>query len=132
MMISRYAQYCGSVGEVMLWKRSKDAETKNRLAALVERLDEPKSRDLEVRLAEAVRDYESSYYAKVSSGFDQNAEQAKQIVKQARTFISESRLAYAICRPILNHVMHWPSLSNRPDFEKYANGPFRYLGGEYN
>jgi len=116
----------------MLWKGVKRGVTQSRLKALAEVADQAHGRDLELRLAEALREYESSYYAKVSSALDQNAEQAKQIVTQARTFISESRLAYAICRPILNHVMHWPSLSNRPDFEKNANGPFRYLGGEYN
>src|SRR6478752_7193520 len=116
----------------MFWKGPKRVETKDRLTALAEVAERAQSGDVELRLAEALRDYESSYYAKVSSALDQNAEQAKRIVKQARTFISESRIAYAICRPILTHVMHWPTLSKRPDFENYANGPFRYLDGEYN
>ena len=116
----------------MFWKGLKRGETRSRLTALVEVAEKAQSRDLELRLAEALREYESAYYAKVSNGLDQNAEQAKQIVTQARTFINESRLAYAICRPILNHVMHWPSWSKRPDFHQYANGPFRYLDGEHN
>ena len=111
----------------MFWRRSKGAETRIRLKAL-ERAVTTQSSDPELRLAEALREYESSYYAKVSRARDENAEQAKLIVKQARTFISESRLAYAICRLILNHVMHWPL--SRPDFDKYASGPFRYLDGE--
>jgi len=115
----------------MLWKGVKRGVTQSRLKALAEVADQAHGRDLELRLAEALREYESSYYAKVSSALDQNAEQAKQIVTQARTFISESRLAYAICRPILNHVMHWPSWSKRPDFDKHASGPFRYLDGAY-
>ncbi len=112
----------------MFWNKSEAAETRTRLRAL-ERAVKAESGDPELRLAEALREYESFYYAKVSSARDENAEQAKQIVKQARTFISESRLAYAICCPILNHVMHWPLF--RPDFEKFASGPFRYLEGEH-
>src|SRR5947209_6772369 len=100
----------------MFWKGPKQVDTRERLAALAEVAERAQSDDAELRLAEALRGYESSYYAKVSSAFDQNAEQAKRIVKQARTFISESRIAYAICRPILTHVMHWPSWSKRPDF----------------
>ncbi len=112
----------------MFWTRSKGAETRIRLKAL-ERAVTTQSSDPELRLAEALREYESSYYAKVSRARDENAEQAKQIVKQARIFISESRLAYAICCPILNHVMHWPL--SRPASENFASGPFRYLDDRF-
>ena len=86
--------------------------------------------DPEIALAEALSAYERSYYKKVSSALDYDAEQAKRIVKQARTFIQDSRLAYAICRSVLEHVKYWPSWSERPDFHEYANGPFRYLDGK--
>ena len=54
----------------MFWKGPKQVDTKERLAALAERAQ---SDDAELRLAEALREYESSYYAKVSSAFDQNS-----------------------------------------------------------
>jgi hypothetical protein len=92
------------------------------LIASIDKKKVPPPSDLEITLAETLSEYERRYYEKVSSALDQDAEQAKQIVEQARTFIRDSRLAYAICRPVLEHVKHWPSWSKRPDFHDTQTG----------
>jgi hypothetical protein len=114
----------------LFWGRSKSAKPQESLIAFRDENKAAPPPDPEIALAEALSAYERRYYEKVSSALDQDAEQAKRIVEQARTFIRDSRLAYAICRPVLDHVKYWPSWSKRPDFHKYANGPFRYLDGK--
>ena len=85
----------------------------------------PMTPDPEKKLSEALSEYETYFYEKVRNALDQSAEEAKAVVTQARAFLMESRLAYAICRPVLEYVKYWPSWS-----EKYSggtNGPFRYI-----
>ena len=59
----------------------------------------------------------------------------KSLCRKLAIFVTSSRLAYAICRPVLEYVKYCPSWSKRADFEKYSGGPnspFRYMGGSYN
>ena len=53
----------------------------------------------------------------------------ERVVAEARKFVSESRLGYALARPLLSHVEYWPAWSRRDDFGNFANGPFQYIDG---
>jgi hypothetical protein len=113
----------------MFWnRRQKPAEPKPSLIAF---LDEKTTTppDAEKELAEALSRYETEFYKKISSASDEKADRAKKVVEQARTFIRDSRLAYAICRPLLEHVQYWPSWSKHKNFQKYVQGPLRYIDG---
>jgi hypothetical protein len=115
----------------MFW-RSKPKPTQTR-AAIIDVADQHKKAeaklDPEIILSEALSQYQTQYYEKVSAALDKDAEEAKRIVQEARRFIEEGRLAYSICRPVLEHVKFWPSWSKREGFEEYCNGPFRYISG---
>jgi hypothetical protein len=87
--------------------------------------------DPEKQLSSALSEYEKHFYDKVRGTPDQHAEEAKRVVAEARKFVSESRLGYALASPLLSHVEHWPAWSKRDDFGNYANGPFQYIDGSY-
>ena len=53
----------------------------------------------------------------------------KELSPEARKFVSESRLGYALARPLLNHVKYWPAWSKQDGFGNFANGPFQYIDG---
>ena len=92
-------------------------------------LDENPKPGPEKKLSEVLSEYEKHFYDTVINAADHNAEEAKKVVEAARKFVSESRLGYAITRPLLEHIKYWPSWSKREDFSKYAAGPFRYIDG---
>jgi hypothetical protein len=87
--------------------------------------------DPEKNLSEALSQYQTQYYEKISNALDEDAEEAKRVVREAREFITNSRLAYSICRPVFEHVQHWPSWSTHANFAKYCAPPFRYISGSY-
>ena len=93
--------------------------------------DEAPKPDHEMRLSEALSEYQTQYYKKISGALDKGAEEAKRTVREAIEFITNSRIAYSICRPVLEHVQHWPSWSTRADFARYCAPPFRYISGTY-
>ena len=80
-------------------------------------------------LAQSLRDYETLFYKKASSAFDEGAEKAKAVVAGAKTLISESRLDHSLTRSLLEHVRHWPSWSKHSNFSDYCSPPFGYIGG---
>ena len=92
-------------------------------------LEEKPKPDPEKKLSSALREYEKHFYDKVRGAPDPHAEEAKRIVAEARSFVSESRLGYALARPLLRHVEYWPAWSKRDDFGDFANGPFQYIDG---
>jgi hypothetical protein len=111
----------------MIWFQRK--ETKLERVA-TQRLADPKAADREQILSQALSEYETHFYNTVSAALDQDAEKAKQIVRQAREFVTSSRLAYALCRPVLEHVQYWPSWCTHKDFySTYCTAPFGYIEG---
>jgi hypothetical protein len=86
--------------------------------------------DRAAQLTRLLSEYEKEYYAKVKEGPTQEVRRAKQIVAEARDFVSHSRIGYAVCRPIFEHVMYWPAWAERDDFSQYAHEPFSYISGE--
>jgi hypothetical protein len=113
----------------MFWHSKPKPQPESLIAFLDEKKKPPL--DPEKALSKALSEYETHYYKKVSNALDSGAEEAKKVVSQARDFITNSRLAYALCRPVFEHVRHWPSWSKHEDFQKYCNGPFRYIDGSY-
>jgi len=111
----------------MFWSKKQKPPQQPPTAIVAEKKKPPP--DPEQVLSEALAAYEKHYYAKTSKALNQDAEKAKNIVNQAREFVSSSRLGYAACRPILEHVKNWPAWSKHKDFQKYCTEPFRYLGG---
>jgi hypothetical protein len=110
----------------MFWRSKPKPKQESHIAFLHEKKAAPNP---EGALSEALSEYQSQYYEKVSKALDNDAEEAKRVVREARKFIEESRLGYSICRPVFEHVKHWPSWSERDDFEKWCTEPFRYLSG---
>jgi hypothetical protein len=94
-------------------------------------LEEKPIPDPEKQLSAALSEYEKHFYDKVRAAPDRDAEEAKRVVAEARRFVSESRLGYALARPLLGHIKYWPSWSKRDDFGNYANGPFKYIDGSH-
>jgi hypothetical protein len=94
-------------------------------------LEEKPRPDPEKQLSSALSEYEKHFYDKVRAAADQEAEEAKRVVAEAHKFVSESRLGYALARPLLSHVKYWPSWSKRDDFSNYVKGPFQYIDGSY-
>jgi hypothetical protein len=115
----------------MFW-RTKPQPTQAAIDAPQHRKKAEAELNPETTLSEALSRYQTEYYEKVSTALDKDAEEAKRIVREARRFIEESRLAYSICRPVLEHVKYWPSWSTREGFDEYCNGPFRYFSGSNN
>jgi hypothetical protein len=111
----------------MFWSK-KPKPPQESLIAFLDEKKKPEP-DPEQSLSEALAAYERHYYQKVSKALDPGAEEAKNIVKKAREFVSNSRLAYAVCRPILEHVEYWPAWSTLDNFQDHCKAPFRYLRG---
>jgi hypothetical protein len=84
----------------MFWRRSKPVKPQGSLITFLDERNAPQP-DSEMLLSEALRQHETEFYKKISSALDQDAERAKKVGQQARTFIQDSRLAHALCRPLL-------------------------------
>jgi hypothetical protein len=117
----------------MLWRSKSRSKQEQQASALSfdRYTDEVPKPDPEKSLSEALSQYQSQYYEKISNALDKDAEEAKRVVREAREFITNSRLAYSICRPVFEHVQHWPSWSTHTNFTKYCAPPFRYIDGSY-
>ena len=102
----------------MFWRsKPKPQPQEELLIAFLDERNKPPV-DPEKKLSEALSEYETHYYEKVKGARDQAAEEAKKIVQQAHDFIQDSRLAYALCRPVFEHVKHWPSWSKHENFDE--------------
>lgn len=85
--------------------------------------------DEEKKLADALSEYQKRFYENIKGGTEQAAIDAKEIVKKARTFVSDSRLAYSLSRSLFEHVKHWPSWAEKPEFSNICVYPFSYVSG---
>jgi hypothetical protein len=115
----------------MFWRsKSKPKQEQESLISFLDKYkDEAPKPSPEKNLSEALNEYQTQYYEKVSRALDKDAEEAKRIVREAKEFITNSRIAYSICRPVFEHVQYWPSWSTHDDFTKYCAPPFRYISG---
>jgi hypothetical protein len=115
----------------MFWRSRSKPKQEQEARVSFKYTDEGPKPNPEKNLSEALSQYQTQYYEKVSKALDKDAEEAKRVVREAREFIINSRLAYSICRPVFEHVQHWPSWSTHADFAKYCAPPFRYISGSY-
>jgi hypothetical protein len=116
----------------MFWRStSKPKQEQEARVSLDKYESEGPNPDPEKNLSEALSQYQAQYYEKISNALDKDAEEAKRVVQEAREFITNSRLAYSICRPVFEHVQHWPSWSTHANFAEYCTPPFRYISGSY-
>lgn len=78
----------------------------------------------------ALREYSERYYREVSlPPLDGKAEDARRIAARACDIIEQSGLGLALAPTLLEHVKHWPSWAERPDFQQWIKFPCRYIGG---
>jgi hypothetical protein len=108
------------------WKRKKEVVADISVEPAVE-VNEAAQPDPEKALAEALSRYERYQYERVTGAADQSATEARDIVRKANEFVSESRISYALCRAVYDHVQHWPPWSRHDDFSKYCVSPFEYI-----
>lgn len=72
-------------------------------------------------VAEALRSFEEQAHKEGIVTPDQELVAAREMVDAAKTIILDGRLSYALLRQLLSEVSHWPSWSQRDDFETWKN-----------
>jgi hypothetical protein len=94
-----------------------------RMAPLSEgaQMVEGRETDADTALTKALNNYRRAYEVSIRAAPNGDAEQAKALVRKARTIATESGLSRALVHVLLDEVIYWPSWSMRQDFRKYVH-----------
>jgi hypothetical protein len=79
-------------------------------------------------ISEMLSAYQRHFYETAKGQPDPSIEAAKAKVDRAYQVVSQSRIGYSVCA-ILEHVKHWPSWSERDDFQKWVGFPASNVSG---
>jgi hypothetical protein len=83
----------------------------------------------EAMLSNALREYQEHFASSINSGPDAEAEAATALIDRAKEIVGSSGLGAALAPTLLDHIQHWPTWSQRDDFEKWKGFPAGNVSG---
>ncbi|WP_027836085.1 hypothetical protein [Maritalea myrionectae] len=109
----------------MFWKRkNKSAEPEiitTKVTPMPEKSASERMMDSAEIIATELRNYEQEALNLEKTEPDAELLEAQEKLEAARKIVRDGRLAYALVRQLVDHIMHWSSWVKMDDFQKYVH-----------